>query len=57
MWDLLPVTTAAALLVAGPANLRTSVSALDAIQGNVHAEWWGQDSATAMTHVLHARGG
>lgn len=53
---LLPavVTTAAALLVAGPANLRTSVSALDAIQGNVHAEWWGQDSATAMTHVLHA---
>jgi hypothetical protein len=56
---LLPaaVTTAAALLVAGPANLRRSAHTLDALQGNVHAEWWGQDSATAMTHVLHAHAG
>jgi hypothetical protein len=56
---LLPaiVTTAAALLAAGPANLRSSVTSLDALQGNVHAEWWGQTSATAMTHVLHAHAG
>jgi hypothetical protein len=51
------VTTVAALLAAGPANLRSSVSSLDALQGNVHAEWWGQTSATAMTHVLRAHTG
>jgi putative flippase GtrA len=56
---LLPaiVTTAGALLAAGPANLRSSVSSLDALQGNVHAEWWGQTSATAMSHVLRAHTG
>ncbi len=51
---LLPVavTTLVALLIAGPAALRHSLLALDSIQANVHAEWWGQDSATAMAHVL-----
>jgi hypothetical protein len=51
---LLPavVTTLAVLLVAGPANLRHSLVTLNSIQAGVHAEWWGQDSATAMAHVL-----
>jgi hypothetical protein len=51
---LLPavVTTLAVLLIAGPADLRHSAAALTSIQVNVHAEWWGQDSATAMAHVL-----
>jgi len=51
---LLPVvvTTAVALLIAGPAALRHSLAALSSLQAGVHAEWWGQDSATAMAHVL-----
>ena len=51
---LLPVvvTTAAALLIAGPTALRHSLVALSAVQGGARAEWWGQDSATAMAHVL-----
>ncbi len=56
-WRALPpavVTTLAVLLVAGPATLRHSLVALNAVQANVHAEWWGQDSATAMAHVLRA---
>jgi hypothetical protein len=53
---LLPiaVTTVVVLLVAGPANLRHSLDTLTVLQANVHAEWWGQDSATAMAHVLRA---
>ncbi len=49
------VTTLAVLLVAGPAELRHSIVALNAVQANVHAEWWGQDSATAIAHVLRAK--
>ncbi len=49
------VTTLAVLLVAGPAELRHSLVALNAVQANVHAEWWGQDSATAIAHVLRAK--
>ena len=49
------VTILAALLVAGPAELRHSLVALNAVQANVHAEWWGQDSATAIAHVLRAK--
>jgi len=37
------VTTAVALLVAGPAALRHSLAALSSLQAGVHAEWWGQD--------------
>ena len=46
------VTTLVALLIAGPAALRHSLVALSSLQAGVHAEWWGQDSATAMAHVL-----
>ena len=49
------VTTLAVLLAAGPAELRHSLVALNAVQANVHAEWWGQDSATAIAHVLRAK--
>ena len=48
------VTTLAALLVAGPGQLQHSLTALNSLQTNRHAEWWGQDSAAAMAHVLHA---
>ena len=46
------VTTAAVLLVAGPGQLVHSFSALQALSTSRTAEWWGQDSATAMAHVL-----
>ena len=49
----LAVTTLAALLIAGPANLVHSFTTLQALSTSRTAEWWGQDSATAMTHVLH----
>jgi len=49
----LAVTTLAALLIAGPANLAHSVTTLQALSTSRTAQWWGQDSATAMTHVLH----
>ena len=48
----LAVTTLAALLIAGPANLAHSFTTLQALSTSGKAEWWGQDSATAMTHVL-----
>ena len=47
------VTTAVVLLVAGPANLLHSFTTLQALSTSRTAEWWGQDSATAMMHVLH----
>ncbi len=49
----LALTTLVALLVAGPANLVHSFTTLQALSTSRTAQWWGQDSATAMTHVLH----
>jgi hypothetical protein len=51
---LLPsvVSILVVLLIAGPAALRHSLVALNSLQASVRAEWWGQDSATAMAHVL-----
>jgi len=49
----LALTTLVVFLVAGPANLVHSFSTLQALSTSKTAEWWGQDSATAMAHVLH----
>jgi len=41
------------LLVAGPGNIRNTVTALWANQSSTRALWWGNHSAAAMARVLH----
>jgi hypothetical protein len=41
------------LLIAGPGNIRNTVSALTGIQSSARALWWGNHSAAAMARVLH----
>ena len=48
------VTTLAVLLAAGPAESRHSLVALNA-SGQRPCRMWGQDSATAIAHVLRAK--
>jgi len=50
-------TTAVVLLVAGPAQLAHTYTALHALSTARTQEWWGQDSATAMAHVLREHTG
>ncbi len=45
-------TTALVLLVAGPAQIAHTYTALHTLSTARTQEWWGQDSATAMAHVL-----
>ena len=49
----LVVTTLAALLIGGPANLVHSFTALQTLSTTKTAGWWGMNSASAMAHVLH----
>jgi hypothetical protein len=51
------VTTAVVLLVAGPAQLAHTVTALQALSTSRTQGWWGQDSATAMAHVVREHTG
>jgi hypothetical protein len=51
---LVPVVVANAVLlvVAGPGNVRNTLSALTAIQSSERALWWGNHSAAALANVL-----
>src|SRR5450759_4808239 len=51
---LLPavVANAALLFIAGPGNVRNTVTALTASEGRTRALWWGNHSAAALAHVL-----
>jgi len=51
---LLPavVANAALLLIAGPGNVRNTVTALTASEGRTRALWWGNHSAAALANVL-----
>ena len=51
------VTNVALLLVGGPGNVLHTLSGQSTVQGNVVAFWWGNHSARALAHVLHAADG
>lgn len=47
------VANAVVLLVAGPGNLRNTVTDLLSNEGKLRALWWGNHSAAALANVLH----
>jgi len=51
---LLPavVANAVLLLITGPGNVRSTVTALTASEGRTRALWWGNHSAAALANVL-----
>jgi len=46
------VANAALLLIAGPGNVRSTVTGLTAIQSTQRSLWWGNHSAAALANVL-----